>query len=472
MNYIHTEANGQLTFSDKRYTFLTIPAALDGFNNTDTDCHRSYSNRDVICFNGTLDITEDDRKCPECGGHMHVNCYNKGKMIRHLCFGKSLSCLCFDHAQLICPSCGATRMQNIPFKAKNHKITNELLRYTCDLLALGTFTLKDIAYITGLGKNTVKDIDLERLKGLYTIDGEKLIKPEKQARILGIDEFKLHDGHRYATHIIDLESGHVLWVSHGKKKQVVYDFIEHVGLEWMDGVEVVACDMNSDFEEAFKDKCPHIQPVFDHFHIIKNFNDKVVSEVRKDEQRRLLDEGLDDEAAALKKTKYILMSNRSTLQKKDKEARDSKVISKSGKIFPKEEYVRKEGYEARYNELLSQNQLLFTLDLIKEKLALAYSRDDEDLMTRDISGIMETCEASGNQHLQWFGRLLSNHFEGIIAHATYKVSSGKIEGINNKIKTLRRQHYGLPDDDYFFLKLFDITRKGYVRNVPSHRVCD
>ena len=91
--------------------------------------------------------------------------------------------------------------------------------------------------------------------------------------------------------IIDLETGHILWVQEGKKKQVVYDFIDHVGLKWMDGVEAVACDMNSDFQEAFEEKCPHIQPVFDHFHIIKNFNDKVISQVRKDEQKRLLAEG-------------------------------------------------------------------------------------------------------------------------------------------------------------------------------------
>ena len=44
----------------------------------------------------------------------------------------------------------------------------------------------------------------------------------------------------------------------------------------MDNVEAVACDMNSDFQEAFEEKCPHIQPVFDYFHIVKNFNDKVV----------------------------------------------------------------------------------------------------------------------------------------------------------------------------------------------------
>ena len=75
-------------------------------------------------------------------------------------------------------------------------------------------------------------------------------------------------------------------------------------------------------------------------------------------------------------------------------------------------------------------------------------------------------------HLLWFERLLSNHFEGIIAHATYDISAAKIEDINNKIKTLRRQGYGYPDDEYFFLKLFDMSRRDYVRNPKSHKFCD
>lgn len=54
----------------------------------------------------------------------------------------------------------------------------------------------------------------------------------------------------------------------------------------MDGVEAVACDMNSDFQEAFEEKCRHIQVVFDYFQIVKNFNDRVVGEVREDEQKR------------------------------------------------------------------------------------------------------------------------------------------------------------------------------------------
>ena len=107
-------------------------------------------------------------------------------------------------------------------------------------------------------------------------------------------------------------------VPKGKKKQVVYDFINDVGMEWMDNVETISCDMNSDFEEAFEEMCPHIQPVFDYFHIKKNFNDKVISNVRKDEQKRLLAEGKLDEVASLKGSKLILTSSRETLKAKDK----------------------------------------------------------------------------------------------------------------------------------------------------------
>ena len=218
-----------------------------------------------------------------------------------------------------------------------------------------------MAELAGLGKNVVEAIDKDRLHELYTTPNGKLVKPKKHAKFLGIDEFKLHNGHRYATHIIDMETGHILWIAGGKKKQIVYDFIEHVGLEWMNHVEAVACDMNSDFQEAFEEKCPHIQPVFDYFHIVKNFNDKVISEVRKDEQRRLYEEGNIEAARALKKTKYILTSSRETLKKKDSDAAQERVIRKGSSLFKTEDFVREPGYEERYNRLLEENNLSLLL---------------------------------------------------------------------------------------------------------------
>ncbi len=155
-----------------------------------------------------------------------------------------------------------------------------------------------------------------------------------------------------------MKTGHILWISHGKKKRVVYEFIDHVGLEWMDHVEAIACEMNSVFQEAFEAKCPHIQSVFDYFHIVKSFNDKVVSQIRKDEQQRLANEGNAAAARALKRTKYILTSSRATLERKDQEARDGKVTSRASQLFNKDETTRKEGYIAKYEDLLQQSSCL------------------------------------------------------------------------------------------------------------------
>ena len=57
----------------------------------------------------------------------------------------------------------------------------------------------------------------------------------------------------------------------------------------------------------------------------------------------------------------------------------------------------------------------------------------------------------------------------MMAHATYDISAGKIEDINNKIKMLCRQAYRYPDDEYFFLKLLDMSRQRYVLNPKSHK---
>ena len=93
-------------------------------------------------------------------------------------------------------------------------------------------------------------------------------------------------------------------------------------------------------------------------------------------------------------------------------------------------------------------------------------------MANEMTEIIDICNDSGDRHLIWFSRLLENHFEGIIAHATYRISSGKVEGTNNLIKTVRRRTYGYGDNDYFFLKIMDESRKEYVRNPKSYKNYD
>ena len=426
---------------------ITIPSFLEEFTNTESKISKTTTDRNIYLIDGILGLKEKEIICPDCGTKMHSHDVYY-TTLRHIPFGGDLSSVRFDRRRYECPQCNKKLMQEVPFQAEGHRITKQLRTFTRDLLSQG-LTNKRVSSITGLGKNVVKAIDMERLQEKYCeADRKTWKKPEETPSVIGIDEFKLHNGYQYATVILSMETGHVLYLAKGKKKQVVYEFIDFVGEEWMDHVEAVCCDMNSDFQEAFEEKCPHIQCIFDYFHIKKNFNDKVISRVRKEEQGRLLKEGKKTEAESLKKSKFILTSSRSTLEKDKPEKLE------------------------RYENIIKENRLLFIADLIKEKLTGAYALNNEVKMADEISEIIDLCRETKNIHFLWFARLLDNHFEGIIAHATYHVSSGKVEGTNNLIKTLRRQAYGLPDDDYFFLKVFDASRRTYVQNPKSPKLSD
>ena len=469
MEYICINEKGQVQF-DLEDNLIQIPTGLHGFSNTKTGFYpQPFNGHDALLIFGNLRVTEQDRICPQCGAKMHIN-RQSVVVLHHLNFGSTYTNVGFPHIQFLCPKCSSTKSQFIPFRADGHRMTTELCTYIKDLLSLNTLTLKEISNMTGIDENIVKSIDLERLKEKYTFEGH-LKKPEKFCEFIGIDEFKLHCGYKFATHIIDMETGHILWIAEGKKKQVVYDFIEHVGIDWMKNVKAVACDMNSDFEEAFKEKCPHIQPVFDYFHIVKNLNEKVIGEIRKDEQKRLEAAGDKDGAKLLKRSKYILTSSRKTLEEKDnKSSISSQVSNEKETIFKHRDPSQPNGSLAeKYDELIASNSLLFTCDLLKEKLRIAYTRDTVLDMALDVIDMIELCEGSKNKHLEWFGRLLENHFDGIVAHARFQISAGKTEGINNRIKTIRRMGYGYPDDEYFFLKLIDMS---HSKDMKSHQNLD
>ena len=164
---------------------------------------------------------------------------------------------------------------------------------------------------------------------------------------------------------------------------------------------------------------PNIKVVFDYFHIRKNFNNKVVAEVSKDEQRRLYSEGRKEDAKMLKNTKYILTSNRQTLRKRDDKAKEDRKPNTEGKIFDGGKQTEtRGGNEELYDVLLKENKLLFLSAMVKEKLSHAYTLDDECKMVKEITEIIDICNDSGNRHFMWCARLLENHFESIIAHGT------------------------------------------------------
>ena len=120
MDYIRTEADGQLTLtqSTESTEYLILPSCLYGFHNNETTIETAKSKRVIYCHRGILDPPEEERVCT-CGQRMHINSH-PDIYIRHLCIGGNLSGLLFPHNQLRCPKCGATKSQFISFKAEGH----------------------------------------------------------------------------------------------------------------------------------------------------------------------------------------------------------------------------------------------------------------------------------------------------------------------------------------------------------------
>ncbi|QUC02226.1 ISL3 family transposase [Atopobium sp. oral taxon 416] len=430
--------------------FLRIPSHLDGFMQTGepkesvrteefgTSARRCSRPVQILTVPGRLAAREAP-SCPCCRKAMEGN----GQVpiaLRHLPLGMERARVEVLRPRWACRECGTSSIEGVPFRAPGQRITLPLLTFVCDLLALDQ-TLKAVSLMAGLNRNVVKKIERARLSGLYT-EGEgsrlKLRKPKRQARYLGADTFKLHNARRWATVIIDLKTGHVLWLAYTKRKQVVYDFCDFVGSEWMLYVEAIACDMNADFERAFLKRHPHLDIVYDYFHLIKNFNEKVICKVRKDEQARLKEESNAEAVRALKHSTYILMSGADTRKRKERDARAGKVVSRGSALFGKEEVLQKGGARKRYKELISQNELLAACDIVGEMLSRAYGYRQEKRMRDAMERIVEVCRGTKDRHFGWFARLVESHMDGIVAHARHHISSGKVEGTNQMIKTLRR----------------------------------
>lgn len=424
--------------------YLRIPNFLEDFTNTET-----LLKNECYYFNGFVPLNENDRICPKCHSLMHIN--NKRLLKLHnINIGSLKSIVSFYKHQLFCPNCKHTQMQKIKFEDEHHHITTNLKNYIIDVLNTGGISLKKIAEFTGINKNIIKDIDKERLLNKYTNNGKKLIIPEP-AEFLGIDEFKLHNGFIYATHIVDLSTGKIIWISHGKGNDVVYEFIKFVGKNWMKKVKAVACDMNAGFCNAFKKVFPHIDIVFDHFHIIKNFNEYAVKLIYNDNKNCF-------DKSNNRMAKYLMMSRKENLKKKDKKNKEKRHKKKSALFKHKRSKNKhRKSLNKKYNGLIKKNEIFILIDIIKEELDALFKATCLKIARKIINAIIQQCEENGNKHLLWFRDLLKNHYEGIVNHAKYPISTGKVEGLNNKIKTLRRIHYGLPDDEYFFLKVIDCS---------------
>ena len=203
-------------------------------------------------------------------------------------------------------------------------------------------------------------------------------------------------------------------------------------------VEAIACDMNADFECAFLKRHPYLDIVYEYFHLVKNFNEKVICKVRKDEQARLKEEGDVEAARALKHSKYILKSSADTRERKERDARAGKIVSRGSALFGKQEVVQRGGARkaTRSSYPKTSCPLPATSQMRCSPGPTATGRRSTCAMRWSRSS--RSAAAPGTGTSPGFVRLVEGHMEGIAAHVRHHISSGRVEGTNQMIKTLRR----------------------------------
>lgn len=318
--------------------------------------------------------------------------------------------------RLVCSSCGP-RLEHLSWLEPYARVTRRLAQSVARLCK--AMSILHVAAFYGLAWSTVKLIDwrhLERELGPVDLSG---------VEVIGMDEFAIQKGHRYATVIVEPMRKRVLWVGRGRGREDVKPFFEYLGEQGCSRLKAVVMDMSAAYAEEVRARCRNAEIVYDLFHVVAKYGREVVDRVRVDEANRLRDDR--HGRRLVKGARWLLLRNR--------------------------ENVTRTQDQVRLEELLAANKALLTVYVLKDDLKALWSYRHAGYAKRFWQDWRRRAMSSRIEPLMSFARRLTPYLDGIFAHCRWPLGTNLIEGINNTIKVIKRMAYGYRDDHYFFLKI-------------------
>ncbi len=389
---------------------------------------RGYGYRRMKCVPGGIEVTiEQPRarcRCPACGGENVILKGAKPRRFHAPPMGGKRVTIVFDVPRVECRDCGVIRQVEIAFARPMRRHIRAFERYALDLLE--SMTCEDVAHHLGVSWGMIREIEKEHLQRRYA-------KPRlKDVKHIAIDEIAVRKGHKYMTVVLDLDTGHVIFVGDGRDGKSLLPFWKRLRRSGA-RIEAVAADMSPAYIAAVEDALPEAIFVFDRFHVIKLFNDKLTM-LRRRLYRQLKDS---NERASLKGVRWLLLKRREHLDPAKSEPR-------------------------RLARALKLNSDLAAAYFLKEELSDIWDQDEYDTAEGMLLDWIEYAESLQIKELSNFAKTLRRHALGILAYYDAPITTGPLEGINNKIKTMKRQAYGFRDMNYFKLKILALHRTRYA----------
>jgi transposase len=363
-------------------------------------------------------------RCSACGSGDVLSRGHVERRFRSLPIGGRTTSLVLPIPRVECRACGLVRQVDVAFADPRRSFTKPFERYVLELSR--RMTIRDVAAHLNVGWDLVKEIQKRDLSRRYA-------KPKlKHLRHIAIDEIAVAKGHRYLTLVLDLDSGAVVFVGDGRGADALKPFWKRLRPSGAK-IKAVAMDMSAAYRQAVSTHLKKATIVFDHFHVIKLFNDKL-SELRRAVYREATDVM---HKQVLKGTRWLLLKNPENLDAEKDEKR-------------------------RLEEALTLNKPLATAYYLKEDLRRFWERPGKRFATAFLNDWLRRAEASGIKMLQQMAKTLAAHRTGLLAYYDVMITSGPMEGTNNKIKTMKRMAYGFRDHEFFKLKILAIHETRYA----------
>lgn len=363
-----------------------------------------------------LERTRQGFFCGGCGQGVLQGYDHAWQELRHLSLWQHQTIVRFPRYRVDCPDCGV-RTEALEFvDLRGPRVTGALAGLVHELCKVTT--VKAVALLFGLHRQTVKDIDkaaLSKVQQGRSLDG---------ITVLGVDEIAVGKGHKYWTLVSALEGPRgpeLLNIVEGRSEKKLKAFWRWFGKERTARITHGVMDMCKAFAKSFRAHCPDVKIIYDKFHVMRHLNN-ALNEVRKAELRRAL--------GRFKKTlsgkKFILMARRSRVRGKAREALDA-ILGASPKLY--KAHLLKESFGSMWDYTYKGCMLRFWADW---KAELKWTR---------------------MKSYRNFAAMVDRHLDGILAYCDKKVSLGYIESSNLKARNVIRRAYGYRDKDYMKLKV-------------------
>ena len=237
----------------------------------------------VLHLKSRQDTAEE--RCPYCGGLVHI-CGSCSMRLRDMpLYSGTRQDMEITYHRYRCRSCARSFCEEIPFKCPEARITERAASWISAFLRL-SIPISTVQRITGVHWDTIKRIQKEIMDEAIADRRRKLLREGYKPKHLAVDEFAIHKGHRYATCVMDLDTGDVLWVGKGRTKADFAIFFQEMDMDYLSEVEAVAMDMNASYNALVSEHMPWAEIVYDRYHMQAQFGKDVLGAVRLDEARK------------------------------------------------------------------------------------------------------------------------------------------------------------------------------------------